>query len=310
MSAPRPTARRYLPSIASLRALEALDRLGSATAVAEELSQTQSAVSRQLQALETQLGTTLIIRDRKQMKLTPAAADYAASVREALDIIAKSSLKVQVNPDSGSLNLAILPTFGMRWLVPRLAEFAKLHPEITINMSTRIKPFSFSDEPFDAALHFGSGDLPGCEALLLKPEHIVPVCAPSLLADEVSRIPAICCPYPCYTLKRAPTLGRSGSPAMGSRKRVLRARSMISFRPSRRRLFMGLGSRCYRIIWSLRIWHRVGWCMPMGRRHGRWGPIIWSGRWNDPAIRRCAPFVSGWQRRQRMRMLCRVEIRP
>ncbi|MCG7492273.1 LysR family transcriptional regulator [Thalassobius sp. Cn5-15] len=179
------TARRYLPSIASLRALEALDRLGSATAVADELSQTQSAVSRQLQALETQLGTTLIIRDRKQMKLTPAASEYAASLREALNIIAKSSLKVQVNPDSGSLNLAILPTFGMRWLVPRLAEFAKLHPEITINMSTRIKSFSFADEPFDAALHFGAGELPGCEALLLKPEHVVPVCAPSLLAGEV-----------------------------------------------------------------------------------------------------------------------------
>ena len=179
------TPRRYLPSIASLRALEALDRLGSATAVAEELAQTQSAVSRQLQALEAQLGTTLIIRDRKMMKLTPAASEYATAVREALNSIAQASLKVQVNPESGSLNLAILPTFGMRWLVPRLAEFAKLHPEITINMSTRLAPFSFTQEPFDAAIHFGKGDWPGTEVLRLKPEHVVPVCAPDLMAQTV-----------------------------------------------------------------------------------------------------------------------------
>jgi DNA-binding transcriptional LysR family regulator len=51
--------RRFLPSISSLRALEALDRLGSATAAAEELAQTQSAVSRQLKTLENQLGVTL-----------------------------------------------------------------------------------------------------------------------------------------------------------------------------------------------------------------------------------------------------------
>ena len=59
MKAPR----RLLPSISSLRALEALDRLQSASAVAEELSLTQSAVSRQLQALERQLGADIIIRD-------------------------------------------------------------------------------------------------------------------------------------------------------------------------------------------------------------------------------------------------------
>ena len=147
--------RRLLPSIASLRALEALDRLGSATAAAEELNQTQSAVSRQLQALEAQLGTELIIRERKSMRLTPAAVEYAATVRSALQSIARASLKVQVNPTGGSLNLAILPTFGMRWLVPRLPDFASRHPDITINMATRLKPFEFSDEPFDAAIHFG-----------------------------------------------------------------------------------------------------------------------------------------------------------
>lgn len=199
------TPRRYLPSIASLRALEALDRLGSATGVAAELNQSQSAVSRQLQALEAQLGTTLILREKKSMALTPAASEYASAIREALNMIAQASLKVQVNPKSGSLNLAILPTFGMRWLVPRLAEFAKLHPEITINMSTRLAPFNFAMEPFDAALHFGQGDWPGTDRLRLKPEYVVPVCSPALLARADIAHPRDLLALPLLHIETRPT---------------------------------------------------------------------------------------------------------
>lgn len=178
------TARRFLPSIASLRALEALDRLGSATAAAEELAQTQSAVSRQLKALEERLGLTLILREGRRMVLTPEAAHYAGEIRQALDQIGRASLKLTVNPSGGSLNLAILPTFGMRWLVPRLADFARRHPEVTINLTTRIKPFNFATEPFDAAIQFGNRQWPGTGGLRLRTESMVAVCAPSLLAHQ------------------------------------------------------------------------------------------------------------------------------
>ena len=67
--------RRFLPSISALRALEALDRLGSATAAARELALTQSAVSRQLKTLEDQLGVVLIVRQGRSIHLTPEAAD-------------------------------------------------------------------------------------------------------------------------------------------------------------------------------------------------------------------------------------------
>lgn len=196
--------RRFLPSIASLRALEALDRLGSATAVAEELSQTQSAVSRQLQALEAQLGTELIIRERKKMRLTPAAQDYAADIRAALQQIAQASLKLQINPEGGSLNLAILPTFGMRWLVPRLAQFAQLHPEVTINMSTRLSRFNFATEPFDAAIHYGAPDWPGTGHLRLLDEQVLPVCAPGLITDAVIAHPRDLLAYPLLQIQTRP----------------------------------------------------------------------------------------------------------
>jgi LysR family transcriptional regulator, glycine cleavage system transcriptional activator len=171
--------RRFLPSIASLRALEALDRLGSASAVAGELSLTQSAVSRQLQTLERQMGADLILREHKRLALTPAAQEYAAEIRQALNQIANASLRLQVAPVGGTLNLAILPAFGMRWLMPRLPDFARLHPAVTINMSTRLRPFNFAREPFDAAIHFGNADWPGTDHLLLRHEQVVPVCAPA-----------------------------------------------------------------------------------------------------------------------------------
>lgn len=176
-----PLSRRFLPSISSLRALEALDRLGSATAVAEELHQTQSAVSRQLRALEDTLGQSLFIRKSKRLVLTPEAQSYANDIRQALDQITRASMKLSLTPAGGTVNLAILPTFGMRWLVPRLSDFARQHPEVTINLSTRLGTFDFALEPFDAAIHFGTQGWADTDALKLKPESVLAVGAPSLL---------------------------------------------------------------------------------------------------------------------------------
>lgn len=175
--------RRFLPSIASLRALEALDRLGSASAVAGELSLTQSAISRQLQVLERQIGVDLILRNGKRLTLTQDAQAYAAEIRQALGQIASASLRLQVAPVGGTLNLAILPAFGMRWLMPRLPDFSRLHPSVTINMSTRLQPFNFAHEPFDAAIHFGQADWPGTDNMLLRHEQVIPVCAPEMAPD-------------------------------------------------------------------------------------------------------------------------------
>ncbi|NVK14302.1 MAG: LysR family transcriptional regulator [Rhodobacteraceae bacterium] len=181
--------RKFLPSISSLRALEALDRLGSASAAADELALTQGAVSRQLQTLERQLGMELVQRDQKRLALTTEAQDYAAEIRQALNQIVQSTLRLQAAPLAGTLNLAILPAFGMRWLMPRLPEFARLHPDVTINMATRLEPFNFATEPFDAAIHFGNAEWPGTQSLLLKHEQLLPVCAPPLLDGRRIDIP-------------------------------------------------------------------------------------------------------------------------
>lgn len=178
-------SRRYLPSLPSLLALEALDRLGTASAAAAELNLTQGAISRQLQVLEGQLGVPLLIRDKHRLRLTQAAQDYCRDVRRALQSLAQASLTLRANPGGGALNLAILPAFGMHWLAPRLAQFAAQHAEVTVNLSTRLKPFDFAATNFDAAIHYGRQDWPNVDYLPLMQEEILAVAAPALFAQPL-----------------------------------------------------------------------------------------------------------------------------
>ncbi|MFN4201502.1 MAG: LysR substrate-binding domain-containing protein [Tabrizicola sp.] len=174
--------RRYLPPIPALMALEAVDRLGTASAAAEELNLTQGAVSRALQGLEHQLGVPLLIRERQRLRLTPAGRDYVSEVRKSLHLLASASIALRANPAGGSLNLAILPAFGMHWLAPRLARFAQTHPEVTVNLSTRLRPFDFAGTRFDAAIHYGRQDWPGVSYLKLMDEELLAVAAPGFPA--------------------------------------------------------------------------------------------------------------------------------
>lgn len=175
--------RRFLPSVSSLLALEAVDRLGSATLAAGELSLTHSAISRQLKHLEEQIGVSLFERAGRALVLTPAGRDYADSARGYLNDLARASLKIRAAGTRMSLNLAVLPAFGTHWLLPRLKRFSELHPEVVVNLSTRLAPFDFGRESFDAAVHFGVQDWQGVEFLELMRERVVPAGPPSLLPD-------------------------------------------------------------------------------------------------------------------------------
>lgn len=177
--------RRFLPSINALLALEAVDRLGSASAAAQELSLTQGAVSRQVKALEGQLGVRLVDRSTMRLTLTPAGADYVSNVRSALTGLAEASLKLKANPTGGTLELSILPAFAMHFLAPRLRDFSRRHPEVTLTLNTRLRPFDFRTEPFHAAIHFGQKDWPGVRYLHLMDEFVKPVAAPELIRTPI-----------------------------------------------------------------------------------------------------------------------------
>ncbi|MGH1412394.1 MAG: LysR substrate-binding domain-containing protein [Pelagimonas sp.] len=179
------TQRRFLPSISSLLALEAVSRLGSASAAAKDLSLTQSAVSHQLKQLEAQMGVDLIARDQLKLSLTPAGLEFVKEARFLLERLSQASIKLRANPSGGSLNLSILPAFGLNWLAPRLKDFARLNPEVTVNLQTHSLPFGFEDNPAQAAIHYGKKDWPDVNYMPLFPKQVLPVCAPSVLEHSV-----------------------------------------------------------------------------------------------------------------------------
>ncbi|MCX7890066.1 MAG: LysR family transcriptional regulator [Rhodobacteraceae bacterium] len=196
--------RRYLPSMSLLVAFEAVCRTGSAAAAARELALTQGTVSRLVRALEDQLGTALFRRERKRLIPTEAARAYAAEVARAIDIVGRASVALASAPGSGVLNLAILPTFGTHWLAPRLGRFLSANPGVTVNLSTRLRPFDFLAEGFDAAIHFGRPDWPGAGHLMLFDERLVACAAPSLAKDMQLKAPADVARAPLLALETRP----------------------------------------------------------------------------------------------------------
>lgn len=172
--------RRYLPPLHWLSAFEAAARCGSFSAAARELALTQSAVSKQVAALEGRLETQLFARERQRVRLTAAGDRYAREVRTALEQLASASLNLRANPEGGALHLAVLPTFAARWLAPRLSSFVTEHPGVTLNLTTRIRPFDVSEAPFDAAITVGGATWPGTEQQDLMSETLLPACSPVL----------------------------------------------------------------------------------------------------------------------------------
>lgn len=181
------TPRRFLPSVASLRALEAVGRLGSAVAAAGELALTHSAVSRQLKTLEEQLGVALLVRDGKGLRLTEAGEAYARSVRIYLGDLAQASLRLKAAGQAHTLDLALPPSFGLCWMAPHLHGFMRANPAIMVNQGTRLGRFDFAREKFDAAVHFGAQDWPGVAYLPLWPDRQLPVAAPGLAGSAPRR---------------------------------------------------------------------------------------------------------------------------
>jgi DNA-binding transcriptional LysR family regulator len=173
--------RRFLPSIPQLLAFEAVMRARSTVAAASELKLTQSTVSRLVQTLEDQVGRPLFHRHRKRLIPTEAGEAYCLEVSRALNILQQASMALALNPTGGALSLATLPTFGTRWLAPRLGDFLSKHPEVSLNLVTRVPRFSLEAESFDAVIFYGTPDWPGAEHQKLFDEIHVACAAPELL---------------------------------------------------------------------------------------------------------------------------------
>ncbi|KKW66818.1 LysR family transcriptional regulator [Lampropedia cohaerens] len=173
--------RRRIPSTNSLMAFEAAARHESYTRAAAELALTQSAVCRQIGALEQYLGVALFRRTRRGVQLTDAGQRYYRQITPQLDALARDTLNLMAQKGAGTeLELAVVPTFATRWLLPRLPQFQRQHPQVLVHMNTQTRPFLFEQTRYDAAIYFGDAGWPGTVAHFLMREFPVPVCSPDL----------------------------------------------------------------------------------------------------------------------------------
>jgi DNA-binding transcriptional LysR family regulator len=174
---------RKIPSNSALQAFEAAARHGSFARAAEELARTEGAVSRQIGRLEAFLGVILFERVGNRVRLAPSGARYAVQVRETLDRLERDSLYLMGQPaESASIDIAAIPTFATRWLIPRLKHFQSRNPNITVHIAERMEPFLLAGSGFDAAIHFEHPAWAGMHLHPLLEEVLVPVCSPALLA--------------------------------------------------------------------------------------------------------------------------------
>lgn len=140
--------RTPLPSTQALACFEAAARHLSHTRAAQELSLTQGAVSRQIIALEQQLGVALFRRTRHGVLLTEAGQQYARQAARWLQELRQGTLELMAHQgEGGSVALAAVPTFATRWLLPRLPLLAREHPDITVHIDVQTRPFCLPTPP-------------------------------------------------------------------------------------------------------------------------------------------------------------------
>lgn len=174
--------RKLTPSMSLLLAFEASARHESFTRAAEELSLTQSAVSRQVQTLEAMLGIALFEREGKRILTTDAGRGYMIEIRAALTQIRNATLQALSSESSGRrLRVATLPTFGAKWLLPRLHRLYRAHPELQIDLHSRIEEVDFAAQPLDAAITVGDGRWPNVIAHRLYAEELILIASPAAL---------------------------------------------------------------------------------------------------------------------------------
>lgn len=185
LPSPPPSQRRFLPSHAVLRSFECAARQESFTKAAEELHLSQSAISRQVKELEQAIGVDLFRRVGRRVVLTEAGRNLAKELAVDLENIRQTVLRAIAAGNHGSsLRLAVLPTFASRWLIPRLADFSKLCPDVTVNLTTKLKPFDIAKERFDAAIHFGTDDWPDTKMVRIFDEEMIAVCSPDFQLEH------------------------------------------------------------------------------------------------------------------------------
>ncbi|MBR0758377.1 LysR family transcriptional regulator [Bradyrhizobium jicamae] len=176
---------RRLLFLNGIKAFEAAARTGSFAAAGHELNVSAAAISRMVHLLEDRLGVALFERKANKLVTTPAGRAYQSGLTPIFDALASLTAQVTAPSSVRALTIGVGPTFAMKWLIPRLAEFRKEEPDIEVRITTGGAAAPFGDD-WGCGVKLGNGDWPGFVAEPLFAADLLPVCT-ARLANGLKR---------------------------------------------------------------------------------------------------------------------------
>lgn len=185
---------RHIPSLQALQALVEVARCGSFTRAAQTLCLTQSAVSRQIQQLESHFNVALFLRTSRSLRLTPEGEQVLASARSILEQL--KALEERLAPQKRPFRIRLHVSLAVRWLLPKLGDFYRKHPEVSLAIETVATEVVEPTSDSDAYILYLPQPSNAADCLTLFEEALVPVCSPTLAGaprsvDELLRFPLL-----------------------------------------------------------------------------------------------------------------------
>ena len=175
---------REIPSLDFLKGFDAAARHLSFTQAAAEMFLTQSALSRQIKALEEQVGHPLFVRGHRELRLTEAGEALRPVVRTVLADLARAVASIRTRHGVRRVSVSTTIPFASLWLIPRLPTFRKLHPEVEVFVSADTQIVDLERGEIDVAVRYAPEDRAPADAARLFGERLVPVVSPALLRDR------------------------------------------------------------------------------------------------------------------------------
>jgi LysR family glycine cleavage system transcriptional activator len=175
---------RSLPSLNALHTFEVVARHLSFQLAAEELNVTSTAVSHQIKVLEDQLGVLLFRRHPRPLTLTEAGQLLYPAVSQSLDMVAAAISRLKKVPESTTLTVSVTTVFAAKWLVPRLSDFQRTHPEVELRLQTSNDAVDLHRQTVDLAIRYGRGSYSGLVVRRLMSDVFMPVCSPQLMDSK------------------------------------------------------------------------------------------------------------------------------
>ncbi|MDN3710724.1 LysR family transcriptional regulator [Paracoccus cavernae] len=173
-------AKAYTPTLSELQAFVACGKALSTTDAAKDLGLTQSAVSRAVISLESRMGVALFHRTRQRLSLSDTGRAFLPDAQAILSDLDRSVLRAMAFGSNQVIRLACLPTLAERWLVPKLAGFAKIAPHVTFDLSSRLDMPDFATSRLDMAIHHVDQAPAGAQVVPLMAEYLIAVASPAL----------------------------------------------------------------------------------------------------------------------------------